>query len=166
MKILKNIFKTIISFKIFIITFLFTFHLNYQLMIIILNFEISGNKNTDKEVILTIIDKIPDNINDEFSNYLLKELNNTGLFQDIKIRLENNKYFIDVVEYPVIQKIYFDGNERFKDEDLNQLVDELNFNIYNEDNIKNFISELKLIYSSFGYNDIKIDLTKDISDKI
>ena len=94
-------------------------------------------KNTDKEVILTIIDKIPDNIDDEFSNYLLKELNNTGFFQEhIKLRLENNKYFIDVKNIPVIQKIYFDGNERFKDEDLNQLVDELNFNIYNEDNIK------------------------------
>ena len=57
-------------------------------------------------------------------------------------------------------------NERFKDdEDLNQLVDELNFNIYNEDNIKIFISELNLIYSSFGYNDIKINLTKDINDQ-
>ena len=65
-----------------------------------------------------------------------------------------------LVEYPVIQKIYFDGNLRFKDEELSQLVNELNFNIYNEDNIKNFISELKLIYSSFGYNDIKIELNK------
>ena len=107
-------------------------------------FEISGNKNTDKEVILTIIDKIPDNINDEFSNYLLKELNNTGLFEDIKIRLEKNKYFIDVKEYPVIQKIYFDGNERFKDEELNQLVDELNFNIYNQDKIKEFYLRIKI----------------------
>ena len=113
MKILKNIFKTIIRFKnlfTFFITFSFKLSANQNNF----EFEISGNINTDKEVILTIIDKIPNNIDDEFSNYLLKELNNTGLFQDIKIRLEKNKYFIDVEEYPVIQKIYFDGNERFK----------------------------------------------------
>ena len=40
------------------------------------------------------------------SNYLLDELDNIDIFKDINIRLENNKYFIDVVEYPVIQKIY------------------------------------------------------------
>ena len=28
-----------------------------------------------------------------------------------------------------------------------------------------FISELNIIYSSFGYNDIKIDLSKDISEQ-
>ena len=134
MKILKSIFKPIINFKIFVlIVILYSFQLsanqnNFE-------FEISGNINTDKEVILTIIDKIPNNIDDEFSNYLLKELNNTGLFKDIKIRLENNKYFIDVNEYPIIKKIYFDGNERFKDEELNQFVEELNFTIYNKDKI-------------------------------
>ena len=113
MKILKNIFKTIISIKIHFI-FLYYFHLRLSANQNNFEFEIFGNKNTDKEVILTIIDKIPDNIDDEFSNYLLKELNNTGLFKDIKIRLEKNKYFIDVIEYPVIQKIYFDGNENLK----------------------------------------------------
>ena len=164
MNILKGIFKTVINLKIYtliLITFSFKLLANQNTF----DFEISGNKNTDKEVILTIIDKIPDTIDDEFSNNLLKELNKTALFKDIKIRLEKNIYFIDVKEYPVIKKIYFDGNDRLKDEDLNQLVDELNFNIYNEDNINSFISELILIYSSFGFNDVKINLTEDISDQ-
>ena len=134
-------------------------------MIIILILIYQEIKNTDKEVILSIIDEIPDDLNDEFSNYLLKELNDTGLFEDIKIRLENKKYIIEVIEYPIIQKIYFDGNERFKDEELNQLVDGLNLNIYSEKNIKSFKSELNLIYSSFGYNNIKVDFSKDINDR-
>ena len=165
MKILKNIFSQIINIKIYITFFLLV--LTFQVSANENNFEfnISGNINTDREVIFTIIDKMPNNLNEEFSNYLLNELNNTGLFKDINISLENNKYFIDVVEYPVIQKIYFDGNERFKDEELNQFVDELGFNIYNEDGIKNFVSELNIIYSSFGYNDIKIDFSKDISEQ-
>ena len=164
MKVSKNIFKKIINFKIYLL-FLIIFSFKISANQNNFEFEISGNINTDREVISTIIDTMPDNIDDEFSNYLLKELNNTGLFKDIKIRLVNNKYFIDVIEYPVIQKIYFNGNERFKDEELNQFVDELNFNIYNKSNIKIFISELNSIYSSFGYNDIKIDLTEDISDQ-
>ena len=165
MKILKNIFSLIINIKIYISLFLFALTFQVSANENDFEFNISGNINTDREVIFTIIDKIPDSHNEEFSNYLLDELNNTGLFQDINIRLENNKYFIDVVEYPVIQKIYFDGNERLKDEELDQIVDELSFNIYNEDSIKNFISELNIIYSSFGYNDVKIDLSKDINEQ-
>ncbi len=165
MKILKNISSLIINIKIYIILFVFTLTFKVSANENNFEFNLSGNINTDREVIFTIIDRMPDNLNEEFSNYLLDELNNTGLFKDINIKLENNKYFIDVVEYPVIQKIYFEGNERLKDEELNQLVDELSFNIYNEDSIKNFISELNIIYSSFGYNDLKIDLSKDISEQ-
>ena len=98
MKILKSIFKPIINFKIYVlIVILYSFQLsanqnNFE-------FEISGNKNTDREVIISIIDNIPDNINDEFSNYLLKELNNTGLFQKIKIKFENNMDFDKELKY-------------------------------------------------------------------
>ena len=84
-------------------------------------FEINGNQNTDQEVILSIIEEIPDNISEEYSNYLLNELNQSGLFKDIKIRVEDNIYFINVIEFPVIQKIYFEGNDRLKDEDLYQV---------------------------------------------
>ena len=156
----QNIFKNILLVFFFLLFFNKFSYANetYQ-------FEINGNQNTDKEVILSIIDKIPDNLSDEYSNYLINELNDSGLFKDIKIRIENNKYFIDVIEYPVIQKIYFEGNERFKDEDLDLIVIELGFNIYNDLSIKNFTNELKNLYSSFGYNDVKINLTKEINDQ-
>ena len=156
----QNIFKNILLVFFFLLFFNKFSYANetYQ-------FEINGNQNTDKEVILSIIDKIPDSLSDEYSNYLINELNDSGLFKDIKIRIENNKYFIDVIEYPVIQKIYFEGNERFKDEDLDLIVIELGFNIYNDLSIKNFTNELKNLYSSFGYNDVKINLTKEINDQ-
>ena len=163
MKILKSIFSQIIDIRFYFIFFLFTFSHNILANENNFEFNIVGNENTDKEVILTIIDEIPDDLSEEFSNYLLKELNKTGLFKDINISLSDNKYNINVIEYPVIQKIYFEGNERIKDEDLNQLVDELDLNVYNKDNIKNFTSELKLIYSSFGYNDINIEYSSDIN---
>ena len=35
-------------------------------------------------------------------------------------------------ELLLINKIYFYGNERFKDDELNKLAQELNFNIYND----------------------------------
>ena len=64
------------------------------------------NQNTDKEIILSIIDNIPTDLSEEYSNYLLNQLNQSGLFSDIKIKIENDKFVIDVIEYPVIQKYF------------------------------------------------------------
>ena len=69
MKILKSIFKKIISLKINIILFI-TFAFQLSAKGNDFDFEIYGNINTDSEVIISIIDNIPDNIDDEFSNYL------------------------------------------------------------------------------------------------
>ena len=84
---------------------------------------------------------------------------------DINIKIENNKYYINVIEYPTIKKIYFEGNDRFKDEELVQIAEELNFDVYNDYNTKNFINELKNLYSSFGYNNIFINLSSEITSQ-
>ncbi len=165
MRTLNNILRSILNKKIIVIFFLSLFSITIHATENSYEFEIYGNQNTDKEVILSIIDEIPDNISDDYSNYLLTQLNKSGLFKDIKIKIEDNKFLIDVVEFPVIQKIYFEGNNRLKDEELSQIAKELNFKIFNDDNIKIFINELKNIYSSFGYNDVKISLNKNISNQ-
>ncbi len=165
MKILNSILSIIFSKKLFLIFFFLIFANQILAKQNTYEFEIKGNNNTDKEVILSIIDKIPDDLSEEYSNYLLNELNKSGLFKDIKIKIDNNKYYIDVIEYPIINKIYFDGNERFKDEELFKITEEVNFDIYNDYNTKNFINELKNLYSSFGYNNIKINLSSEINDQ-
>ena len=165
MKISNFILGQILHKTIFIFFFFLIFGNKILALENTYNFEINGNNNTDKEVILSIIDKIPNDLSEEYSNYLLNELNKSGLFKDIKIKIDNNKYYIDVIEYPIINKIYFDGNERFKDEELFKITEEVNFDIYNDYNTKNFINELKNLYSSFGYNNIKINLSSEITDQ-
>ena len=118
MKILKCILSQILSKTVFLIFFFSISAYKISASQETYEFEINGNINTDKEVILSIIDKIPDNLSEEYSNYLLNELNKEGLYKDINIKIENNKYYIDVIEYPIIKTIYFDGNDRFKDEEF------------------------------------------------
>ncbi len=165
MKISNCILSLIFYKRLFFIFFFLIFAHKISASQNTYEFEINGNKNTDKEVILSIIDKIPDDLSEEYSNYLLNELNKSGLFKDINIKIENNKYYINVIEYPIIHKIYFDGNYRFKDEELGIMAQELNFDVYSDDNIKNFINELKNIYSSFGYNNVKINLSSEITSQ-
>ena len=151
--------------KFFLFFLFFLFSLNIFASENIIEFEINGNQNTDKEVILSIINETTEDLNFDYSNYLLDLLYDSGLFQEIKINFKDNKYFIDVIEYPVINKIIFEGNERFKDEELNQISKDLKFNIYSNDNLNTFLNELKNIYSSFGYNDIKVNVVESINNQ-
>ncbi len=125
-------------------------------------FEINGNDFTDSDVILSLLDDIPEDINNEYSNEILKALNVSNLFSDVSVNLINNKYIITVKEFPNINKIYFRNNDRLKNEDLELIASEFNLRNFNTKSINLFINETKKLYQSFGYNSVKIDYYEKI----
>ena len=110
-----------------------------------INFEIEGNNYTDSDVILSLLKEIPDNIDEEFSNDIIKALNESNLFSDVVVKFENDKYIIIVKEYPNIDKIYFDKNDRLEDDELLLLASELKLTSFNNNSLNIFIGELKKI---------------------
>ena len=55
----------------------------------------------------------------------LKELNKSGLFKSVDISFDNNFFYINVVEYPTINKVFYQNNKRIKDEQIDQLISDL-----------------------------------------
>ena len=123
-------------------------------------FDIQGNDFTDTEVILSILKQIPDTSNEESTNEIIRVLNDSDLFSDVQVKLLENKYLITVLEYPNIDKLYFKNNERLKDEDLKLIASQIDFTKSNKSSINLFIKELKNVYQSFGYNDVKIEYSE------
>ena len=154
--ILINYFKLI--FSIFLI-FIYSNNLKANDLIL----EIQGNNYTDEDVILALIKNKPKEISEDYSNYLIKILNDSLLFESVSVKIKENKYIIDITEFPNINKIYFDNNERLKDEDLLNIVNELNFTNLNPTFINAFIEELTKIYESFGYNNTDISYSEKIN---
>ena len=128
-------------------------------------FTIKGNKFTDSEVILSLLKEIPKDTNIDYSNDIIKTLNESNLFSNIEIQFEEKKYIIIVQEFPNINQIKFINNDRLKDEDLETIVNEKNFNIYNLQKTNLFIDEIKKIYQSFGYNNVKISYEEKINNE-
>ena len=142
LKILINIvFFLIFSFKLFS---------NENLI------EIKGNIYTDEYAIFSLIKDKPTEISEEYSNYLLKTLDNSMLFENVKITIKNNKYIINIIEFPNINEIKFDLNERFEDDELRSISEDINLKNLNPISINNFKAEIKKIYESFGYNNVSI----------
>ena len=129
-----------------------------------IDIKIVGNKFSDEAAILSLIDEKPNDISQEYSNYLLKKLNDSGLFKSVEVKIEVNQYLVSVVEYPSIKSLFFENNKRLKDEDLLEIAKQLNFNSLNNVSLDLYISEITNIYKSFGYNNLEIDFRSSVDN--
>ena len=157
MKILKKNFKNLklIIFSFFILLFFSDKSLSNDVL-----FEIEGNNFTDTDAILSLLNNVPENVDAEYSDEILKTLNDSNLFSEVIVKYVDNKYIIIVKEYLNINNLYFSNNERLKDEDLELIALQLNLNNYNSRSVNLFINEIKKLYQSYGYNNVKIEYSK------
>tara|TARA_B100001057_G_scaffold157235_1_gene157787 strand:- start:5472 stop:7742 length:2271 start_codon:yes stop_codon:yes gene_type:complete len=154
MKILKINVK---YYSKILIKILFILFISFKTYANDISIEINGNDYTDELAIFSLIKDNPIEISEEYSNYLLKTLDNSMLFESVSVTAKENKYIITVKEYPNISSINFNLNERFKDEELIQFSNELNLNNLNPVSIENFKKEIIFLYESLGFNNIKIN---------
>ena len=137
------------------ILFLFIFFINFN--VVARDFIIKGNQYTDDDIVISIIDEIPDIDVKSKSNFILKKLVQSNLFKSVEVSYDTKNFLIKIIEYPSINKFFYKNNERIKDEDIDNIVNELELYTLSENQINNFIEELYKIYHSFGYNNIQIE---------
>ena len=145
-----------------LISFLFIFFASYSTNANDNLFEIEGNNFTDTNVILSLLKDIPDNLDEEYSNEIIKILNSSNLFSELSVKFIDNKYIIIVKEFPNIDKLYFKNNERLSDEELQAIAFQSNLITFNLQSINQFINDTKQLYESFGYNDVQIKYSEKI----
>ena len=160
---MKNLKKNYTILEYLIISFLYILIISRSVYANDILFHIKGNDFTDSEVIISLLDNIPKEINEEYSNDIIKILNDSNLFSDVRVEISENKYVITVKEFPSIRKINFKNNERLKDEELELIASEMKLINFNQQSITLFINEIKKIYQSFGYNNVNIEFSENIN---
>ena len=153
--------------KITFILILF-FHLSYLNAEVVKEIQISGNKRVSDETVKVYGDiEINKNYNELDLNNILKNLNSTNFFEDIKISLEQNILKIDLVEYPVINQLILVGEPSKK---YSEQIKKLMGLKEKQSFVKSFLSKdielIKNLYSTIGYNSSKVEAKiKNISDR-
>ncbi len=160
---MKKLIENCKDYRILIFSIVFIFFISKISFSNEITLSIEGNKFTDSDVIISLLKEIPKDTNQDYSNEIIKTLNESNLFSNVEIIYSNDNYKIIVEEFPNINKVYFDNNDRLKDEDLELIMQDLNFTTYNKSMINLFLNEIKKVYESFGYNDVKIEYTKKIN---
>ena len=120
---------------------------------------IDGNQRVSDETII-IYGKI--NKNEDYSaiklNRIIENLYSTDFFEDVKIKLNNGVLKVELKEYPVINQLVLIGEPR---KGLNDQIKNLISLKEKKSFIKNYLSKdiniIKDLYSSLGYNFVKIE---------
>ena len=133
---------------------------------IVNNVNISGNERVSDETI-KIYGKIE--MNKDFSesdlNLILKNLYETNFFEDVKVYINNNELVVQVKEYPFVDQLVIIGEKsnNYK-EQIQKLINTKQRRSFIKSNLLKDIEIIKKLYSSAGYNSVKVEIkTKEIS---
>ncbi len=87
----------------------------------------------------------------------IKALFNTGFFSDVKIHLSGSHLHVYVKENPMISKVYFDGNKRIEDADLNQEITMQPSSVFSVTKMQNDIKRIVTLYKKRGRYSVKVE---------
>lgn len=85
--------------------------------------QVSGNKRIESETVLSYIPlKAGSSYNQATIDQALKDLYATGYFSDVQIKHHNGTIIVDIIENAIINKVAFEGNDKIKDDKLQEEV--------------------------------------------
>ena len=140
----------------FLLLTFYSFSLNAE---IVKNIKIFGNKRVSNATVKLYGDI---NLNKDYSekdlNKILNNLYSTNFFEDVKIELTNNVLTINLTEYPVISQLVVVGEPKKKYSDqIKKIIQLKQKGSFIKTNLSRDVDTIKKLYSSLGYNFVKID---------
>jgi len=132
---------------------------------------ILGNKRVSDETIKIYGDiKIGKNYNEQDLNKVLNNLYSTNFFKDVRVEIKNGDLKVNLVEYPVINTLILVGEQSNKyKEEIKKIILSKEKDSFIKSNISRDVELIKQLYSSVGYNFVKVETKirdSDSKDKV
>lgn len=152
--------KKLIVLQKLIILFIFILVSTTVFAVTIDRIEISGNRRVPDKQILNNTVKVGSELDLDKINQSIIKMYETDLFQDVKVDMELNEdllltYFIQ--EKPIINKIYFEGNDEIKSDDLQEKIPLKVGKVLDKRAIEASVMELRNAYEEENYYNVLIE---------
>ncbi len=154
--------------KILKLSFILSLFFTFLKAEIVNNLKINGNSRISDETIKIYGEiELGKDLSESDLDDILKNLFGTNFFEDVKINLEKNILYIDLVEYPVINQLIIVGEKSNKyKEQIKKIIQLKEKNSFIKSYLSKDIDRIKTLYSSIGYNFSKIETKiKKIDEK-
>ncbi|WP_095589713.1 outer membrane protein assembly factor BamA [Actibacterium ureilyticum] len=115
------------------------------------NVDINGNQRVDAATILSYAGIASgDTVSATELNSAYQRIVDSGLFETVELTPRGNTLQIDVVEYPTINVVAFEGNARLKDDDLATVVQSQSRRVYSPRQAEADAAQIVLAYEQQG----------------
>jgi len=141
------------------------------------NFDVQGNQRISDSAILTFAGIEPgSSVSGAQVNDALQRLQNTGLFQSVEVAPRGGTLVIAVEEYPTINRISIEGNDRLSDDELLPLIESTPRRVFSPSTAQSDAESLADAYRASGRltasvtpqiiprSDNRVDLVFEISE--
>ena len=154
-------FFLLFSKYLFILFILANISLSYADQLKIEKVKINGANRLSQSFILNFIPEYPNtNFNNEVLNKLTKDLYNSGMFNKVSLKVDNDTLLINVEEYPIINEITFSGNDLLDSEILSKIILINSRDIFNKNNLSDSIEKIKSEYQKIGRYLAEVNIKK------
>ena len=149
------------SFLIFVIFIFLDISISFSNDYLIKKVEVTGNKRIPTSFITNITNKyFNKKITDEEINVITKNLYQSDFFDDISVKVNNDTLYVEVIETPIINEIFFYGNSFFSDDQLKDIVKINKRDTLSKNKLNQVIENIKLQYSKTGRTFAKVEVSK------
>lgn len=150
--------------KIKLLLILLAVNLNaHAVSFIVEDIEIRGIKKIAVGTVLNYLPvKVAETFDSKDSAKVIRDLYQTGFFNNITLQQENNTLVIKVEERPAIAEVNFDGNKEVNDEIMQDALKQIGMTrgkIYNPKLLEKLEQELQQLYYSLGKYSIRLEAT-------
>lgn len=123
--------------------------------------DVKGNQRMDAESVRILANvKAGDNVNSEQINNIAKDLQASGYFEKVDVKLNGGVLKIDVVESPVVNMVTVEGNDEIDTEDLKKEIKTKERASYDKSVIGGDVQRLLTLYQRKGFFGTKINPKK------
>ncbi|WP_238858293.1 outer membrane protein assembly factor BamA [Faunimonas pinastri] len=119
---------------------------------------VNGNRRVDAETVRAYLQIQPGkNFGPSDVDQSLKTLFDTGLFSDVKINQSGGALVVSVVENPTINQIAFEGNKKYKDEQLNTVIESKPHAVFTQAKVQGDVQKILELYRRAGRFEGSVD---------
>ena len=102
--------------------------------------------------------KLGKNYSEQDLNKVLNDLYSTKFFKDVRVEIKNGNLKVNLVEYPVINTLILIGEKSNKyKEEIKKIISSKEKDSFIKSNISRDVELIKKLYSSAGYNFVKVE---------
>ncbi|MFV2093699.1 MAG: POTRA domain-containing protein, partial [Hyphomicrobiales bacterium] len=113
--------------------------------------QVVGNQRIEDATVRSYLRLAPgDRYSAALASDSLKNLFATGLFKDVKITRNGSKLVVTVEENPIINRVAFEGNVKFKDKDLTSQVQVRPRTVFTQARVQADVQRLVTLYRRTG----------------